>query len=99
MINTDEELAELKEYQQSAEETLERLSYQLNRAYIKDKTGREIMRGDKVTGLFYQGLSVVGTCVFSRQEAAWGVEWMRGGTKEFVAFCKCCNVEWEVIEK
>ena len=68
----------------------------LDKSYRVDRNGREIMRGDRVTGLFHNGHSITGICEFSRKHSAWGIRWNRGGVAEFTPFCCTCNVEWEV---
>ena len=83
--------------QTDAETLLEKLQYRLARSYQKDRNGREIMRGDRVTGLFHNGRPITGICEFSREHSAWGIRWNRGGIAEFTPFCCTCNVEWEVV--
>ena len=65
---------------------------------ICDKNGKEICTGDKVNGLFLFGMGIEATCVYSPPCAAFGLEYERGDTKEFLAFCQMCNVEYEIIE-
>ena len=74
------------------------LNFRLNRSYQKDKNGREMCRGDRITGLFLHGRPVAGVCEFSREHSAWGIRWQRGDVTEFTPFCTTCNVEWEVVE-
>ena len=90
------DVEDLVRYQTDAEEIIEKLQYRMNRSYQKDRNGREIMRGDGVTGLFHSGRPITGICEFSREHSAWGIRWNRGGVPEFTPFCCTCNVEWEV---
>lgn len=48
---------------------------------LKDVNGRKIFEGDIVEGLFYYGLRILGVVVF--KGGAFGLEWARGGVKEF----------------
>jgi hypothetical protein len=77
-------------------EIVKKLQYRLERSYQVDRNGREIMHGDRVSGLFYNGRPITGICEFSRKHSAWGIRWNRGGVAEFTPFCCTCNVEWEV---
>ena len=90
--------ADLIQPKTDTEEILEKLQFRLARSYQVDRSGREIMRGDRVTGLFHNGHSITGICEFSRANSAWGICWDRGGVTEFTPFCCTCNVEWEVQE-
>lgn len=60
-----------------------------------DKNGKRMFEGDVITGLFLYAIPVNGVCVF--KDGAFGLEWDRGGTKEFSAFTSICNVEYEII--
>lgn len=71
----------------------------LNHTHKYDKNGREILVGDKVNGVFLFGMPVVGVCDFSEKELAYGIKWKRGDVDEFYAFCKACNIEWEVVDE
>lgn len=62
---------------------------------LTDKNGKRIFEGDVVSGLFLYALPINGVCAF--QNGAFGLEWERGGAKEFAAFTSMCNVEFEVI--
>lgn len=57
--------------------------------------GREIMKGDKVKGLFLYAQPVIGTVIF--RDGSFGLEWDRGGAMEFTPFTSTCNVRWEVV--
>ena len=58
--------------------------------------GREIMKGDKVRGLFWLNSEITGTVIF--RDGSFGLEWDRGGALEFTPFTSTCNVQWEVVE-
>lgn len=62
---------------------------------LTDKNGKQIFESDIVTGLFLYALPVDGVCTF--RDGAFGLEWQRGGAKEFSAFTSMCNVQYEVI--
>lgn len=62
---------------------------------LTDKNGIQIFEGDVVSGLFLYALPINGVCAF--REGAFGLEWERGGAKEFTAFTSMCNVEFEVV--
>ena len=57
--------------------------------------GREIMKGDKVKGLFLYAQPVTGTVIF--RDGSFGLELDRGGSMEFTPFTSTCNVRWEVV--
>ena len=57
--------------------------------------GREIMKGDKVNGLFLYAQPVTGTVIF--RDGSFGLEWDRGGSMEFTPFTSTCNVKWEIV--
>ena len=59
--------------------------------------GTEIMKGDKVTGLFLYAQPITGSVIF--RDGSFGVEWDRGGTMEFTPFTSTCNVKWEVVKE
>lgn len=62
---------------------------------LVDKNGKRIFEGDIVSGLFLYALPINGVCAF--QDGAFGLEWDRGGAKEFTPFTSMCNVQYEVI--
>ena len=62
---------------------------------LKDVNGKKIFEGDIVEGLFYYGQRILGVVVF--KGGAVGLEWARGGVKEFDGFNQTCNIEYEVI--
>lgn len=62
---------------------------------LTDKNGKRIFEGDVVSGLFLYAHSLNSVCVF--RDGAFGLEWERGGSKQFTAFTSMCNVEFEVI--
>lgn len=62
---------------------------------LTDKSGKRIFEGDVVSGLFLYALPINSVCVF--RDGAFGLEWERGGAKQFTAFTSMCNVEFEVI--
>ena len=62
---------------------------------LKDVNGKKIFEGDTVEGLFYYGQRILGVVVF--KGGACGLEWARGGVKEFDGFNQTCNIEYEVI--
>lgn len=62
---------------------------------LTDKNGKKIFDGDKITGLFLHGQSVVAVVGF--EGGSFGAKWKRGDTQEFSPFTGVCNVKWEVI--
>lgn len=91
-----DEIKELKEYQESAEKEIEFWSNRVKYSGQIDRNKRKIYKGDKVNGLFLYGDSIVGVCDFQR--SAFGVKWMRGDIEEFTPFCCTHGVEWEVVD-
>ena len=67
----------------------------LNQTGVYAKDGREILKGDKVNGLFLYAQPITGTVIF--KDGSFGVEWERGGTMEFTPFTSTCNVKWEIV--
>ncbi len=59
--------------------------------------GQEILKGDRVRGLFLYGLPITGEVVF--RSGSFGVEWDRGEVKEFTPFTSTCNVSWEIVKE
>ena len=59
--------------------------------------GKEILKGDRVRGLFLYGLPITGEVVF--HNGSFGVEWDRGGVREFTPFTSTCNVSWEIVKE
>ena len=62
---------------------------------LTDKNSNRIFEGDVVSGLFLYALPINGVCVF--KDGAFGLEWKRGGAKEFTPFTSMCNVQYEVV--
>ena len=69
----------------------------MKRTGVYASDGQEIMKGDRVRGLFLYGLPIIGEVVF--RSGSFGVEWDRGGVKEFTPFTSTCNVSWEIVKE
>lgn len=80
-----------------AANVIENLEKQLKKTGVFTTDGKEIMKGDKVTGLFLYAEPITGTVIF--KGGSFGVEWNRGGTMEFTPFTSTCNVNWEVVQE
>lgn len=70
----------------------------LKQTGVYASNGQEILKGDRVCGLFlYGGLPIAGTVVF--KDGSFGVEWYRGMVKEFTPFTSTWNVQWEIVQE
>lgn len=90
MVDQQIDLRELSEKLYAAEMATKR-----TRVYADD--GQEILKGDRVRGLFLYGLPITGEVVF--RSGSFGVEWDRGAVKEFTPFTSTCNVSWEIVKE
>ena len=90
-----EEIQRLKRDVKKQQENMFELAKGLYKTGVFTADGREIMKGDKVKGLFLYAQPVTGTVIF--RDGSFGVEWDRGGAHEFTPFTSTCNVRWEVV--
>ena len=90
MVDQQIDLREMSEKLYAAEMATKRTG-----VYAGD--GKEILKGDLVRGLFLYGLPITGEVVF--HNGSFGVEWDRGGVKEFTPFTSTCNVSWEIVKE
>ena len=91
-----DEIERLRRDVKKQQEKMIELAKGLYKTGVFTVDGREIMKGDKVKGLFLYAQPVTGTVIF--RDGSFGVEWDRGGTNEFTPFTSTCNVRWEVQE-
>lgn len=90
MVDQQIDLRQMSEKLYAAEMAMKRTG-----VYAAD--GKEILKGDRVRGLFLYGLPIIGEVVF--HNGSFGVEWDRGGVKEFTPFTSTCNVSWEIVQE
>lgn len=90
-----DEIERLRRDVKKQQEKMIELAKGLIKTGVFTADGREIIKGDKVKGLFLHAQPVTGTVIF--RDGSFGLEWDRGGTMEFTPFTSTCNVRWEVV--
>lgn len=90
-----EEIQRLQRDVKKQQEKMIELAKGLYKTGVFTADGREIIKGDKVKGLFLYAQPVTGTVIF--RDGSFGLEWDRGGALEFTPFTSTCNVKWEIV--
>lgn len=92
-----DEIERLRRDVKKQQEKMIELAKGLYKTGVFAADGREIMKGDKVKGLFWLNSEITGTVIF--RNGSFGLEWDRGGSMEFTPFTSTCNVNWKRFEK